>query len=904
MNKNKIFLSILFGVLFLFGVCNSVFANTLSDNSSKWTKKQEIQINSSKILGDNDLLFFPILITEQNIDQSIFVDAQDDGCDIRFSSSGEKLNPHEIPFEKVYFSRSSNKAEFWVKTNLLVNTTNSIWIWWGNSSVNCYANDEKYGAYNTWNDSYKAVWHFNENSGTRYDSTINNNNLTDNNTVKIQNGKWSGNSADFELDDSEYLEIKNSDQTDLNFGNQFTVSAWIKPESLNISQVVYERGGVKTIDLQHRILIHSDNDFSVGYRGGNYAITTNQPISSEWQFVVGKIKSNFQETLRNGSVSATSTYIVNPRYGDYDLGVGRRYFTGMPNYFDGLIDELRMSVDYLSNDWIKTEYNNQNDPASFAVGQQVEYIETIIPTILIPGIMGSWMNGENGVLDPILHTYDNLWQAFQQAGYEEGVDLFAFPYEWRNPNTYTAELLKNKIEEIKADCGCDKVNIVAHSMGGLVARSYIEGAGYANDVDQLIFLGTPHQGAPSAYLTWEGAEFGNSLFDNLKERIFELEAFERSYYVKNKLFNYIRSMESVRELLPVYDYLIDNGSPAMRVYPDSYPENVFLEILNSPSALAKLGSVDITNIVADDGNDTLDTIIVEDGNYLPKWEHGVPVNYYSSQTGLLKSDGDGTVPADSNRDFIGEDIIVNSNHREMVTDAQADVLHELTGEDYGVMYDERINSTLLIRVMSPVDFVITNPEGQKLGKDFENLENINEINKAFYTGFETDVEFATIVNPVDGEYSIDLEGIDNGEYRLAISYLTEDGGIDREFVGFVREEQVVNFFVDFDEEDNDFVLLNAFEKTLGDLEELNNSSEINKKHVYKFIKKKIERLNNKYLKIQNENRDWKRYLINRYIVFHLKILKSHLNFYINKNWISQAAYDILENDIKNLINML
>ena len=142
------------------------------------------------------------------------------------------------------------------------------------------------------------------------------------------------------------------------------------------------------------------------------------------------------------------------------------------------------------------------------------------PVIIIPGILGSWDFGAGWELDPIFNTYDNLWEALKLAGYEDGKTLFALPYDWNNSNTDTAIELENKIEEIKDICDCNKVDLIAHSMGGLVARAYIEGDNYQNDVDQLIFLATPHLGSSKAYLMWEGGEFGQKRDDFLMERIF------------------------------------------------------------------------------------------------------------------------------------------------------------------------------------------------------------------------------------------------------------------------------------------------------------------------------------------------------------------------------------------------
>ena len=73
-----------------------------------------------------------------------------------------------------------------------------------------------------------------------------------------------------------------------------------------------------------------------------------------------------------------------------------------------------------------------------------------------------------------------------------------------------AALLANEIQEVKRREGVDKIDIVSHSMGGLVSRAYIErsdfqeGDGallyydysYGDDVRKLIMLGTPNHGSP------------------------------------------------------------------------------------------------------------------------------------------------------------------------------------------------------------------------------------------------------------------------------------------------------------------------------------------------------------------------------------------------------------------------
>ncbi len=84
---------------------------------------------------------------------------------------------------------------------------------------------------------------------------------------------------------------------------------------------------------------------------------------------------------------------------------------------------------------------------------------------------------------------------FTTNGYTLNQNFFVFPYDWRKDVSLTAPLLDQKIEAIKTQTGSQKVDLVAHSMGGLVARNYIADPIKAQKVRKLITLGTPYLGA-------------------------------------------------------------------------------------------------------------------------------------------------------------------------------------------------------------------------------------------------------------------------------------------------------------------------------------------------------------------------------------------------------------------------
>ena len=63
-----------------------------------------------------------------------------------------------------------------------------------------------------------------------------------------------------------------------------------------------------------------------------------------------------------------------------------------------------------------------------------------------------------------------------------------------------AELLGRHLEEICERTGSDRVDIVGHSLGGLIARYYVQCLGGDLRVRTLVTLGTPHSGTSAAPL--------------------------------------------------------------------------------------------------------------------------------------------------------------------------------------------------------------------------------------------------------------------------------------------------------------------------------------------------------------------------------------------------------------------
>lgn len=91
--------------------------------------------------------------------------------------------------------------------------------------------------------------------------------------------------------------------------------------------------------------------------------------------------------------------------------------------------------------------------------------------------------------------YPDIDSFFQDLGYQKDTNFFNFTYDWRKDIRTTESDLNDLVAKAKQQSGKSKVNIVAHSMGGLVAHNYIADASNSANVNKLIEMGIPHLGA-------------------------------------------------------------------------------------------------------------------------------------------------------------------------------------------------------------------------------------------------------------------------------------------------------------------------------------------------------------------------------------------------------------------------
>jgi len=142
-------------------------------------------------------------------------------------------------------------------------------------------------------------------------------------------------------------------------------------------------------------------------------------------------------------------------------------------------------------------------------------------------------------------------------GYQRGRDLLEFAYDWRQDVRESARRLA---EAIDAWPVTPPITIIAHSLGTLVSRYYIERLGGKDKVGRVVLIGGPHQGTP---------RIATDLIQGVGLLPFGLFG--------DRLLDVIKTFPSVYQILPTYPCAIDQDGQPIDLLADEHwlpPEQI------------------------------------------------------------------------------------------------------------------------------------------------------------------------------------------------------------------------------------------------------------------------------------------------------------------------------------------
>ena len=184
----------------------------------------------------------------------------------------------------------------------------------------------------------------------------------------------------------------------------------------------------------------------------------------------------------------------------------------------------------------------KDDPKGGDIGDGVVPTGLIQDAHIIPGL---WkIDGYNETAKKITDNFNVIAGDIYNDSDDTVANFYEFPYDWRRYNSANAHILKNLLDKrlqawrnSKEERKDAEVILLAHSMGGLVSRYYLEVLGGWKDCRALFTFGTPYRGSLNAV---------NFLANGYRQLFLDLTDIMRS-------FNSVYELMSIYEMLKIED---------------------------------------------------------------------------------------------------------------------------------------------------------------------------------------------------------------------------------------------------------------------------------------------------------------------------------------------------------------
>lgn len=265
--------------------------------------------------------------------------------------------------------------------------------------------------------------------------------------------------------------------------------------------------------------------------------------------------------------------------------------------------------------------------------------------------------------------------------------------------------------------------------------------------------------------------------------------------------------------MPTFSYLKDQFGFIRDVLGMVW-QNEFLKDFNSRASIAKLVSPVKSKVFAGEGYNTIETLRVLYPNLdnlfgkpgLP-YPDGQPIPLLEGKNVL----GDKTVLSQKSAKITEVNVPLETKSR-ISTDPENFLEHSNLPNSFFneiLLFLGGPTSTLplylpslpkeilVISLASPADLLIIDPQGRKLGFDFQAQGEKYEISGGIYSGRDN-LELAAIIDPKIGEYKVTVFGNGEGDFSTGMSYIKDgcDDSVDQDNFGQIHSGTILTFAID------------------------------------------------------------------------------------------------------------
>ena len=438
--------------------------------------------------------------------------------------------------------------------------------------------------------------------------------------------------------------------------------------------------------------------------------------------------------------------------------------------FDSYMVVYPEVINYNSNLYLFYTGHNGNLWQIGLASEQPIVVYNKPPIIIIPGLFASWnkeaiiynktVTYSDWRLNAFVKEYKGLKESLINLGNKESEDFYIFPYDWRQPVEQTTDDLNNFLKEkIWNKKPTQKINIVGHSLGGLVGRVFSQK--YQDKINRIISVGTPHQGAVQVYKPIEAGQLDrDNTFLWLAEKlilILNKSTLEDDKEIIKKRF------PVTLDLFPTFNFLKDTDNNEISSSDLTIKNNLLLKYNQTFSQIFPF----FFAIYGEKDSQTPAGYVVEPANTINK----LFGNYIDGQPkSVFYGTGDYTVLSKSSN-FDEDSEKLNLDHGEIVADSSAIKkifsLLNLSFQDNQITAGEKtvISPSLIFIIRSPAEMTVKYTDQE----------------------FHEDDSLIFIPNAQTGSYQLSVQGTDVGKYTINVGQIAEDNEVWEEINGEIKK---------------------------------------------------------------------------------------------------------------------
>jgi hypothetical protein len=346
--------------------------DTLASNENQlpdfaWRKK--ISLAKDLVKGSETLLNFPLLVQLSDPDLKSIANGgkviHPKGYDIRFTKAdGRSIYPSQID---AYDPKKGEISAWVLMDTLSASNLQDLYVYYSNATIKAELPTI------LWSDSYRGIWHMND--------------LNAANSRKLRATVQGTGEATGKVGAARLFDAARKDAAfyayaeELDMRSDFSLSAWVYLNETGREQVVLSNQGDRPGG--YRLFISKDNKLSADYlNASGKRISLNEVSGGEklekgrWYYlaVSYSLKENMFQTFVDGLSDRSLASIDAPASSSSALQLGRELFNEN-TYFNGLLDEVRISSQARTAAWMATElYNQTLTKRLFSLGK-AEYLQ-------------------------------------------------------------------------------------------------------------------------------------------------------------------------------------------------------------------------------------------------------------------------------------------------------------------------------------------------------------------------------------------------------------------------------------------------------------------------------------------------------------------------------------------------